>query len=90
MKYVVKPGDTLSKIAKDAYGDANRWREIFEANKDKIENPSVIRPGWELLIPGVGAEEAAQVEPAKGEIVKDEDEREAPRRGVDRGREQRD
>jgi nucleoid-associated protein YgaU len=53
MKYVVKSGDTLSKIAKEFYGDGNRWREIFEANKDQIENPSQIRPGWELLIPGL-------------------------------------
>jgi nucleoid-associated protein YgaU len=57
MKYVVKSGDTLSKIAKEFYGDANRWREIFEANKDQIENPNLIRPGWELSIPGAGEEE---------------------------------
>jgi nucleoid-associated protein YgaU len=57
MKYVVKSGDTLSKIAKEVYGDANRWREIFEANKDQIENPNLIRPGWELSIPGIGQEE---------------------------------
>jgi nucleoid-associated protein YgaU len=57
MKYVVKSGDTLSKIAKELYGDANRWREIFEANKEQIENPNVIRPGWELLIPGLEEDE---------------------------------
>jgi nucleoid-associated protein YgaU len=57
MKYVVKSGDTLSKIAKELYGDGNRWREIFEANKEQIENPNVIRPGWELLIPGLGGDE---------------------------------
>jgi nucleoid-associated protein YgaU len=56
MKYVVKSGDTLSKIAKEVYGDGNRWREILEANKDQIENPSVIRPGWELQLPGLGGE----------------------------------
>jgi len=57
MKYVVKKGDTLSTIAQEHYGDANRWREILEANKDQIENPNVIRPGWELDIPGAGEEE---------------------------------
>jgi nucleoid-associated protein YgaU len=57
MKYVVKSGDTLSKIAKKLYGDANRWQEIFEANKEQIENPSLIRPGWELLIPGLEEDE---------------------------------
>ncbi|MEJ2209222.1 MAG: LysM peptidoglycan-binding domain-containing protein [Anaerolineae bacterium] len=56
MKYVVKSGDTLSKIAEEVYGDANRWREIFRANKDQIDNPSIIRPGWELVIPGVEEE----------------------------------
>jgi nucleoid-associated protein YgaU len=60
MKYVVKSGDTLSGIAKELYGDGNRWREIFEANKDQIENPNLIRPGWELLIPGLGGDENEQ------------------------------
>ena len=49
--YVVKSGDTLSGIAKSVYGNAGRWREIFEANKDVIENPNLIRPGWKLRIP---------------------------------------
>ena len=63
MMYVVKSGDTLSKIAKDLYGDASRWREIFEANKEQIENPNLIRPGWELLIPGLeDKEEEKEVE----------------------------
>jgi nucleoid-associated protein YgaU len=49
--YVVQKGDSLSKIAKEVYGDAARWKEIFEANKDQIEDPNLIRPGWELRIP---------------------------------------
>ena len=49
--YVVKSGDTLSGIAKAMYGDAGRWPEIFEANKDKIKNPKLIHPGQELRIP---------------------------------------
>jgi nucleoid-associated protein YgaU len=57
MKYVVKKGDTLGKIAEELYGDSNRWREIFEANKEQIENPNLIRPGWELLIPGLDDDE---------------------------------
>ena len=50
-KYTVKSGDTLSKIAKELLGDADRWREILEANKDVIKNPNVIQPGIELDIP---------------------------------------
>jgi LysM repeat protein len=49
--YVVQPGDHLSKIAKEVYGDARRWPEIFEANKDKITDPNLIYPGQELRIP---------------------------------------
>ena len=49
--YVVKSGDSLSKIAQEIYGDAKRWTEIFEANKDKIKDPKVIQPGQELRIP---------------------------------------
>jgi P-type Ca2+ transporter type 2C len=49
--YVVKAGDTLSKIAKEMLGDADRWPEIIEANKEKIKDPNVIQPGLELKIP---------------------------------------
>ena len=49
--YTVSPGDSLSKIAKRFYGDANRWQKIFEANRDRIENPDLIQPGWKLKIP---------------------------------------
>jgi nucleoid-associated protein YgaU len=49
--YVVQRGDSLSKIAKEVYGDAGRWREIYEANQDQIKDPNLIRPGWELRIP---------------------------------------
>ena len=49
--YVVKAGDSLSKIAQEIYGDLNRWREIYEANKNKIPNPNVIEVGQELIIP---------------------------------------
>jgi len=49
--YVVKAGDTLRKIAKETLGDAERWSEIYEANKDKVKNPDVIKAGQELTIP---------------------------------------
>jgi nucleoid-associated protein YgaU len=49
--YVVQSGDSLSKIAKEIYGDAKRWTEILEANKDKIKDPNQIAPGLELRIP---------------------------------------
>ena len=50
-KYTVKAGDSLSKIAKQVYGDAGKWKKIHEANRDKIPNPDLIHPGQELTIP---------------------------------------
>jgi Ca2+-transporting ATPase len=49
--YVVKSGDSLSKIAGKLLGDVKRWPEIYEANKDKIKNPDLIYPGQEFVIP---------------------------------------
>ena len=49
--YTVAKGDTLSKIAKKFYGNANQWRVIFEANNDHISNPDLIRIGQVLKIP---------------------------------------
>jgi nucleoid-associated protein YgaU len=49
--YVVVNGDSLSKIAKREYGDANKWRTIYEANKDLIKDPDLIYPGQELKVP---------------------------------------
>ena len=49
--YVVQKGDSLSKIAKQFYGTTSGWRKIYEANKDRIEDPDLIQPGWKLTIP---------------------------------------
>lgn len=48
--YTVQKGDSLSKIAKRIYGDANLWKKIFEANRDQIEDPDLIHPGQVLKI----------------------------------------
>lgn len=49
--YTVKAGDTLSKIAKEIYGNANDYNRIFEANQDKLQSPDKIQVGQELVIP---------------------------------------
>jgi len=49
--HTVKSGDTLSKIAKEAYGDANAYMKIFEANKPMLKDPNKIYPGQMLRIP---------------------------------------
>ena len=50
-KYTVKSGDTLSKIAKEFYGNANTYMKIFEANKPMLSHPDKIYPGQNLRIP---------------------------------------
>lgn len=49
--YEVKSGDSLSKIAKQFYGDANKYPVIFEANKPMLKDPDEIYPGQKLRIP---------------------------------------
>ena len=49
--YTVKAGDTLSKIAKDHLGNANAYMDIFNANRDQLTDPDVIKPGQVLVIP---------------------------------------
>ena len=49
--YEVQPGDSLSKIAKREYGDANKWHQIFEANQNILKDPNKIFPGQKLTIP---------------------------------------
>jgi nucleoid-associated protein YgaU len=49
--YTVKSGDTLSKISKQFYGDANEYMRIFYANRETIHDPDRINVGQELTIP---------------------------------------
>ena len=49
--YEVKPGDSLSKIAKAQHGDAMKYNTIFEANKPMLKDPNLIYPGQMLRIP---------------------------------------
>lgn len=47
--YTVQPGDNLSKISKQFYGDPNKYNSIVKANQ--LENPDKIKPGQKLIIP---------------------------------------
>ena len=49
--YTVKSGDTLSKISKQFYGDANEYMQIFYANRETLKDPDKIQVGQELNIP---------------------------------------
>jgi len=58
-EYVVQNGDTLQKISKKFFGTTKKWPKIYEANKDKLEDPDALKVGMRLCIPGA----AAVVEP---------------------------
>ena len=62
-EYTVKGGDTLGTIAQEQLGDASRWKEIYEANKDTVKDPNLILVGQKLTIPDGKQEE---VKPAAG------------------------
>jgi nucleoid-associated protein YgaU len=47
----VKPGDTLSKISKQFYGNPNEYMRIFYANREKLIDPDKIQVGQQLTIP---------------------------------------
>lgn len=49
--YVVLAGDTLSKISEKFYGTANRWNDIYQANRDTLSSARSLKVGQELLIP---------------------------------------
>jgi nucleoid-associated protein YgaU len=49
--YTVKAGDTLSKIAREYFGDANAYMKIFNANKDLLTDPDKIKAGQVLKLP---------------------------------------
>lgn len=53
--YTVLKDDTLQKIAKKFYGSYGKWIKIYEANKEKLKNPNVVRPGTVITIPAVEA-----------------------------------
>ncbi len=49
--YTIKSGDTLSKISKQFYGNANEYMRIFYANRNKLNDPDKIQVGQQLVIP---------------------------------------
>lgn len=51
--YTVEKGDNLSAISKRIYGKSKYWKQIFDANRDSIENPDLIYPGQTLTLPAI-------------------------------------
>jgi outer membrane protein OmpA-like peptidoglycan-associated protein len=50
-EYIVKKGDTLSSIAREELGRANRWKYLYEINKDRIKDPNKLKAGTKIIIP---------------------------------------
>jgi NitT/TauT family transport system substrate-binding protein len=50
-RYIVKPGDTLIRLAEQFYSSAGKWEKIYEANRDQVKNPNYIFIGMTLIIP---------------------------------------
>lgn len=79
----VSAGDSLSAIAERAYGDATRWREIFEANRGSISDPDLITPGQLLRVPDGTDQDSDNSEQRKA-ATQDQNES-TPGRHSDRG-----
>ena len=57
--YTIEKGDTLSKIAKEHLGSANAWKQIFEANRDVLDDPDRIFPGQVIKLPPADTDTSA-------------------------------
>src|SRR5262245_43533346 len=64
--YTVVAGDSLSRIAKREYGDANKWNKIYEANRGIINNPDLIDSGQVRRIPEALGEKRGGVKSTTG------------------------
>ena len=59
--YTIEKGDTLSKIAKEQLGSANAWKQIFEANRDVLDDPDRIFPGQVIKLPPAKTDDVTSV-----------------------------
>jgi hypothetical protein len=73
--YQVVEGDSLWRIAEHELGAGQRWRELFAANRgrrmpdgQRLDDPGLIRPGWQLLLPTVSEPPPAKPAPSVPEL----------------------
>lgn len=69
--HVVQRGETLSSIAAKLFGDPNRFHEIFEANRDQLDDPNDVKLGMTLRLPGSAADIAAKPSVGRGQVSHD-------------------
>ena len=67
--YIVQPGDTLERIAAKWLGDAAQWPRLVEANRSRIKDPNLIKPGLKLIIPPTREPAIASHNPVRGQRV---------------------
>jgi nucleoid-associated protein YgaU len=67
--YRVAPGDSLYAIARTVFGQGNRWREIYAANRDKLASPSLIRVGMTLKLPTTAPTQGPTYRVAEGDSL---------------------
>src|ERR1700733_1279021 len=68
--YTVRPGDTLSGIAQQVYGNPGEWRQLFAANRATVADANLIYPGEVLTIPGQYQPRHAKPDPAPAVAVR--------------------
>jgi LysM repeat protein len=69
-EYEIRPGDTLSGLAKSQYGSFEKWKELYELNKPQIQNPDLIFPGQRLkLLEGDAGEMIAAAAPLAAQVA---------------------
>ncbi|MDZ7788595.1 MAG: transporter substrate-binding domain-containing protein [Halofilum sp. (in: g-proteobacteria)] len=68
VSYTVRSGDSLSRIALRVYGDAAAWPTIHDANRDRLDNPDLIRVGQRLLIPDAESDDPALERERRGSV----------------------
>ena len=67
--YIVQPGDTLERIAAKWLGDGSEWPRLVEANRSRIGDPNLIKPGLKLIIPPPREPATAARSPVRGQRV---------------------
>mgnify|MGYP001617682452 FL=1 len=71
-KYEIAAGDSLWKIAEDAYGDGYKWSEVYEANKETIgSNPSMLVKGMKITLPKLEPEKPVEYTVQNGDTMWD-------------------
>lgn len=73
VKYNPAKRDCLWRIAEKFYNDGFKWKVIYEANRDKVKNPNLIKPGWTLKIPKAATKLTQPVQEENKEAIKEDE-----------------